>query len=102
VLIVIRLHRPRENTYEGHGRLDTYPCRESIFEIEKNQGGTEGKAPRQDLSIPANEWSKLVLVTFHPLRKAKEPFLLQKQKIFLQLSMVLPGNVKLRTALIVY
>jgi hypothetical protein len=37
---------------------------------------------RQDSSIPAHAWLKLVLVTFHPLSKAKETFLTVK-KIFL-------------------
>jgi hypothetical protein len=35
------------------------------------------RAQRQDPSIPAHALSKLVLVTFHPLSKAKETFLSQ-------------------------
>jgi hypothetical protein len=41
VLIVTRLHRPQENTYEGNS---TYPYRGSLFEIEKNRGGAEDKS----------------------------------------------------------
>ncbi len=33
------------------------------------------RAQRQDSAIPAQAWSKPVLVTFHPLSKAKETFL---------------------------